>query len=237
MAVNCSNSFKNHYLPILYQRTHLKNKQTKTCFLSPAYGFIWAISVWGTAEYPGVDVKDESCLFEALVFFQSLRYLRTACEKSTHLSFPEELGSSFQLGGWLFLNAFELPTSLFFTEKNYIVSVSVNLLDTTKKGRTVSHFCSLQQPSLGVVAQPTSAASVLFQQQPGNPSSSLVLVSLFSGVWMLVMDVKCFSYFLCSDECLYERNWDRTGSLQAKKDDAVMLLFTQMWEVVFINIS
>lgn len=51
------------------------------------------------------------------------------------------------------------------------------------------------------------------------------------------MDVKCFSYFLCSDECLYERSWDRTGSLQAKKDDAVMLLFTQMWEVVFINIS
>lgn len=178
----------------------------------------WELFVWGFGFFSVTEVPENS-------------------EKSTHLSFPEELGSSFQLGGWLFLNAFELPTSLFFTEKNYVVSVSVNLLDTTKKGRTVSHFCSLQQPSLGVVAQPTSAASVLFQQQPGNPSSSLVLVSLFSGVWMLVMDVKCFSYFLCSDECLYERNWDRTGSLQAKKDDAVMLLFTQMWEVVFINIS
>lgn len=181
MAVNCSNTFKNHYLPILYHRTDLKNKQTKTCFLSPAYGFIWAISVWGTAEYPGVDVKDESCLFEALFFFQSLRYLRTAGEKSTHLSFPEVLGSSFQLGGWLFLNAFELPTSLFFTEKNYVVSVSVNLLDTTKKGRTVSHFCSLQQPSLGVVAQPTSAASVLFHSSPATQAAAWSLSACSPG--------------------------------------------------------
>jgi len=48
---------------------------------------------------------------------------------------------------------------------------------------------------------------------------------------------KCFSNFPCVEECLYERKWDRTGSVQAKKDNAVMLLFTQMWEVVFINIS
>lgn len=51
------------------------------------------------------------------------------------------------------------------------------------------------------------------------------------------MYVKCFSNFPCSDECLYERNWDKTGSVQAKKDDAVMLLFTEMWEVVFIFMS
>lgn len=235
MAVNCSNTFKNHYLPILYHRTDLKNKQTKTCFLSPAYGFIWAIFVWGTAEYPGVDVKDESCLFEALFFFQSLRYLRTAGEKSTHLSFPEVLGSSFQLGGWLFLNAFELPTSLFFTEKNCLcVGKPPGYYQKGKDSVT------LLFPPAAFLGSSCTAHLCCFcplSQQPGNPSSSLVLVSLFSGVWMLVMDVKCFSYFLCSDECLYERNWDRTGSLQAKKDDAVMLLFTQMWEVVFINIS
>lgn len=51
------------------------------------------------------------------------------------------------------------------------------------------------------------------------------------------MYVKCFSNFSCSDECLYERNRDRTCGVQAKKDDAVMLLFIQMWEVVFINVS
>lgn len=134
------------------------------------------------------------------------------------------------------MNAFELPISLFLTEKQFVVSVSLNL-DTTKKGRAASHFCSLQQPPLGVDAQPTSSASLLFQQQPSNPTSSLVPVSPFSRVWMLVMDVKCYSYFPCSDECVYERNWDRTGSLQVKRDDAVMLLFSQMWEVVFINIS
>lgn len=54
---------------------------------------------------------------------------------------------------------------------------------------------------------------------------------------MLVVYVKCFSNFPCSDECLCERNWDRTGSLRAKKDDAVVLLFTQMWEVGFIHIT
>lgn len=71
MAVNSSNTFKNHYLPILCHRMHLKNKQTKkkAFSLSPAYGFIWVISVWGTVEYPGVDVKDESCLFRALGLF------------------------------------------------------------------------------------------------------------------------------------------------------------------------
>lgn len=51
------------------------------------------------------------------------------------------------------------------------------------------------------------------------------------------MYVKCFSNFPCSDERLYETNWDKTGSVQAKKDDAVMLLFTQIWEVVFIFMS
>lgn len=73
MAVNSSNTLKNHYLPILCHRMHLKNKQTKkkAFSLSPAYGFIWVISVWGTVEYPGVDVKDESCLFRALGLFSA----------------------------------------------------------------------------------------------------------------------------------------------------------------------
>lgn len=82
-----------------------------------------------------------------------------------------------------------------------------------------------------------STAPLCFPQQHHNTNISLITVSPFSRVWILIIYVKCFSNFPCSDECLYERNWGRTGSVQAKKDDAVMVLFTEMWEVVFINIS
>lgn len=90
---------------------------------------------------------------------------------------------------------------------------------------------------LWIVMQSASIAPVCFPQQHHNANISLIPVSPFSAVWMLVIYVKCFSNFPCSDECLYESNWDWTGSVQAKKDDAVVVLFTEMWEVVFINIS
>lgn len=154
--------------------------------------------------FGGVNVKDEVYLGLFLV----LRSLWTACETSTCL-FLRGWGQAFSQSGHRFLNVLEVPTSVFFKEKD--CAVSAILLDTTKTLR--------------------------FPQQHHNPSISLVPVSPFSGGWMLVVYVKCFSNFACADECLYEKNWDRTGSLRAKKDDAVMLVFTQMLEVVFIHIT
>lgn len=61
---------------------------------------------------------------------------------------------------------------------------------------------------LWIVMQSTSVAPVCFPQQHHNANISLVPVSPFSAVWMLVIYVKCFSNFPCSDECLYESNWD-----------------------------
>lgn len=234
MAVNCSNTFKNHYLPILYHRTGLKNKDMlfKPClwlhlgYFCLGHSWIprsrcerWELFVWGFGFFSVTEVPENS---------------RWEVHPPV-LSWG--VGEQLSVGGVAIFECIWASYFLVFHRKELCSLCVGKPPGYYQKGKD---SVTLLFPPAAFLGSSCTAHLCCFcplSQQPGNPSSSLVPVSLFSRVWMLVMDVKCFSYFLCSDECLYERNWDRTGSLQAKKDDAVMLLFTQMWEVVFINIS
>lgn len=159
MTVNSPDLSENYYPPTLYHKTHLFFKPCLCLYLGNFCLWHNWITRSGCERWG---------LFRAFLSFPTEVPANSLWE--VHLSFPDVLGKGFQ-PEWRtpIFGVFEVPASLFSTEKNCAISLSTNLLDAIERWR------------IGV--QLASAASLCFPQQQISVWS-LSVRSLGSGYWL-----------------------------------------------------